>query len=120
MTATPAEIEKVVRAYLDGMIYLDPDQLRRAFHPKAFVIGHWEGGLEWSSLEEFIAGCARMGAEPKGQPYYSEILSCDVTGDIATVKLTNDYVGVRYTDYLSLLNEAGRWSIVNKVFSAHV
>jgi hypothetical protein len=119
MASAPAAVEKAVRDYLDGMIYVDADQLRRAFHPRAHVIGHWEGSLEWSSLDEFIAACVAAGAAPKGQPYNSEIQSCDVTGDAATVKLTVDYLGVRFTDYLSLLDEGGRWQIVNKVFYAH-
>ncbi|MBX3569032.1 MAG: nuclear transport factor 2 family protein [Rhizobiaceae bacterium] len=113
-------VERAVRDYLDGMIFANPDQLRRAFHPKANVIGHWEGSLEWSSLEEFIAACEKAGAAPANEPYYWEILSTDVAGDIALVKLADDYFGVRFTDYLTLLNDGMRWQIVNKTFYAQV
>ena len=113
-------LERVVRDYLDGMIFANADQLRRAFHPDAHVIGHFQGRLEWSTLEQFIADCERTGSAAVNEPYYWQILSADVTGDIAVIKLTNDYIGVRYTDYLSLLNEGGRWRIVNKVFHAHM
>ncbi|MCP2072778.1 UNVERIFIED_ORG: hypothetical protein J2Y77_002214 [Pseudomonas lini] len=43
------------------------------------------------------------------------MLSIDVTGDAAAVKVTDDYLGMRFTDYLSLLNINYRWMIVNKV-----
>lgn len=114
-----AALENVVRDYLDGMIYVDEVRLRRAFHPDARIIGHIQGALEWHDLDQFIAGCSKMGAAPLNEPYYWEILSADVTGDIALIKLTDDYVGVRYTDYLALLHVEGRWRIVNKTFFAH-
>ncbi len=112
-------LENVVRDYLDGMIYVDEARLRRAFHPDARIIGHFQGALEWHDLDQFIGGCRKMGAAPANEPYYWEILSADVTGDIALIKLTDDYVGVRYTDYLTLLHVDGRWRIVNKTFFAH-
>lgn len=114
-----AALERVVRDYLDGMVFANAEQLRRAFHPKAHIIGHWAGGLEWSTLEEFIASCEKAGSAPANEPYYWEILSADVTGDMALIKLTDDYLGVRFTDFLSLLNEDGSWQIVNKTFYAH-
>jgi hypothetical protein len=112
-------LENVVRDYLDGMVFADAVRLRNAFHPDVHVIGHFNGRLEWSTLEEFIAECEKAGAAPANEPYYWEILSADVTGDIATIKLTDDYLGIRFTDYLTLLNQDARWRIVNKTFYAH-
>jgi hypothetical protein len=119
LTGEVEALERVVRDYLDGMIFANAEQLRRAFHPDARVIGHFRGRLEWSSLEEFIADCIKAGSAPVNEPYYWEILSADVTGDMAVIKLTDDYLGIRFTDYLSLLRHDGRWQIVNKTFYAH-
>ena len=113
-------LERVVRDYLDGMIFANGEQIRRAFHPDARIIGHFNGRLEWSTLEEFIADCEKAGSAPPNEPYYWEILSADVTGDMALIKLTDDYLGIRFTDYLSLLNQDGSWRIVNKTFYAHM
>ncbi len=41
------------------------------------------------------------------------------SGDIAMIKLTDDYLGIRFTDFLTLLHENGEWRIVNKTFYAH-
>ena len=112
-------LEGVVRDYLDGMVFVDEARLRRAFHPDARIIGHFQGGLEWSSLDEFVDGCRKAGAAPLNEPYFWEIQSADVTGDMAVIKLTDDYLGDRFTDYLTLLQVDGRWRIVNKTFFVH-
>lgn len=113
------EIETVIRNYLDGMVFADAAKLRKAFHPGACIIGHFSDALEWLSLETFIAGCEKAGSAPANEPYYWEIISADVTGDVAVIKLADDYLGKRFTDYLSLLRHEGQWQIVNKTFYLH-
>jgi Putative lumazine-binding len=114
-----AALERVVRDYLDGSVFANAEQIRRAFHPAARIIGHFGGHLEWATLEEYIAECEKEGSAPPNEPYYWEILSADVTGDVAVIKLADDYLGIRFTDYLTLLQVDGRWQIVNKTFYAH-
>lgn len=114
-----AAVAAVARDYLDGMVYVDEEKLRRVFHPKCLVVGHFNGRLEYDSLDVFIAGCRKAGGPPVGTPYYAEIVSIDRVGDMAMVKLTDDYHGQRFTDYLSMLLVDGRWVIVNKAFYVH-
>lgn len=113
------EIEAVIRNYLDGMIFADAAKLRKAFHPGACIIGHFDDNLEWLSLESFISSCERAGSAPANEPFYWEILSADVTGDVGVIRLADDYMGKRFTDYLSLLRHEGQWQIVNKTFFVH-
>ncbi|ESR22444.1 nuclear transport factor 2 family protein [Lutibaculum baratangense] len=113
------EIELVVRDYLDGMSYADAEKLRAAFHPRASVVGRWAGLLEWLSLEEFVTACLEAPALPAGAGYYSQILSIDILENVAAVKLEDDYLGNRFTDYLTLMKDDGRWLIVNKVYHHH-
>jgi len=113
------EIESVIRDYLDGMVFADAARLRRAFHPGACIVGNFDDSLEWLSLESFISSCEQAGSAPANEPYYWEILSADVTGDVAVIKVADDYMGKRFTDYLSLLRYEGRWQIVNKTFFVH-
>ena len=54
-----------------------------------------------------------------GTPYFAEIVSVDVTGDTAVVKLIDDYLGIRFTDYLTMVKTEGRWIIINKAFYVH-
>lgn len=108
-----------VRDYLDGMVFADEVKLRRALHPQWFCIGNFDGDVEWDSRDVFIAGAKANAAPPKGGKYYSEVLSVDITGDTAAVKVANDYLEMRFTDYLTLLRRDGTWVIVNKVFHHH-
>ena len=112
-------IDAVVRDYLDGMVFADEARLHAALHPRFCCIGNFEGGLEWDSRDAFIAGVKANAAPPADGRYYSRVLSTDVTGDTAAVKVENDYLGMRFTDYLTLLRLDGGWVIVNKVFHHH-
>ena len=112
-------LHSVARDYLDGMIYADEAKLRRAFHPKCLVVGHFRGKLEYDPLDAFIAACKTEGSLPPGTPYFAEIVSIDIAGDTAVVKLIDDYLGVRFTDYLTMVMTEGRWVIVNKAFYVH-
>ena len=112
-------ITRVVQDYFDGMMYGDPAKLRRAFHDDAFIIGHIDDELEWSSLDAFIEFCQLEKQLADGEPYEARIDSIDMTGDSAVAKVANLYLGIWYTDYLSMLERDGRWQIVNKVFFAH-
>ena len=46
------------------------------------------------------------------------IVSVDVTGNAASVKVLETYPHSTYTDYPSLLKLGGEWKIVNKIFVA--
>ena len=60
------------------------------------------------SVDAFVAAVLRDGGLPSGTPYFAEIIAIDATGDIASVKLTDDYLGSRFTDYLTMLHREGR------------
>jgi hypothetical protein len=114
-----ATLLAVARDYLDGMMYADEAKLRRAFHPKCLIVGHFRGRLEYDPLEAFIDACKKEGSIPAGTSYFAEIVSIDVAGDTAVVKLIDDYLGIRFTDYLTMVKTKGRWVIVNKAFYVH-
>jgi hypothetical protein len=59
------------------------------------------------------------GALPVGTPYFAEIVSIDIAGDTAVVKVIDDYLGMRFTDYLTMVRTDDRWVIVNKAFYVH-
>ena len=48
-----------------------------------------------------------------------EIEVIDISGDAASVKVTDEFAGMRFTDYLSLLKIESRWIIVNKLYHLH-
>lgn len=108
-------LEAVARDYLDGMFYADEAKLRRAFHPKCIMIGHYNGRFEESTVDDFVAEV--RGARLKdGAPYTSTIASIDLTGDVAVVKVTDTWANARFTDYLTMAKDQGTWRIINKAF----
>lgn len=102
--------------YVEGMARGDDAALRRAFHPDANSIGHFDGGLEWSGLDAFIAACAAE-AIPAAAPVPPwTVESVSVAGDTAVVGVVNVWAGLSFRDTLTLLHHDGRWQIVGKLF----
>lgn len=112
-------IRAVVTDYLEGMIYGQPDRLRRAMHPLCMQAGHYKGSYEFFPRDEFIEAIGPEKMQPPGTPYAAEIVSIDVTGDVALAKLTDDCFGTSFTDYLTLIKHDGAWQIVMKAFFDH-
>ncbi|MFO1091506.1 MAG: nuclear transport factor 2 family protein [Hyphomicrobiales bacterium] len=118
-TSAQAAVTRVVNDYLDGMIYGDEAMLRRAFHPDCPQIGHLDGRFEYENLDQFIAWIRGETVLEPGTPYYSEIVTIDLAGDMAMVKVVDDAFGSRFTDYLTLVRHEGRWLIVSKTYYVH-
>lgn len=122
MTTDSAEKESVkeaVKHYVEGMVFADEASLRKAFHPSCRIIGHYQKALEWLSLDEFIDAIKTEGPAAKEVKPFWEVIDLDITGDAAAVKIIDDYAGMRFTDYLSLLKIDDRWVIINKLYYYH-
>lgn len=68
---------------------------------------------------DFVAAVLAGGAAEEGSQATWEIEALDVTGDSAAVKVLDDYLDMRFTDYLSLLRTDAGWVIVNKLYYLH-
>jgi putative lumazine-binding protein len=112
-----AQVRSVVESYLHGLQFNDVESLRKAFWPDAklfFVDKKGSlGQLTQSQWYAMFAGSA--GKEEKGD---LKIAALEVTRDIASVKVVENYPGSRYTDYLSLVRFDGAWKIVNKIYTS--
>jgi len=111
-----AEIARTIATYAEGMARGDAEALRRAFHPKACCIGHFDGGLEWASLDEFISACEAEAIPASAAVPPNGIESVSVAGDTAVARVVNVWAGLDFRDTLTLLRHDGRWQIVSKVF----
>jgi hypothetical protein len=109
-----AAVTEVVLAYYDGMVTGDQAKLARAFHPRACIVGNYQGELEWQTLEEFAAEC-KEGAGDAGA-YSWRIDGLSFEGDTALVRLSAQYAGEWYSDDLSMLRIDGTWRIVHKTW----
>ncbi|PZM12277.1 nuclear transport factor 2 family protein [Rhizobium tubonense] len=112
-------IRAVIHLYVDGMAFANEPALKKAFHRQAAIVGNFQGAVEWLSRDEFIASImAEAPAAPGTQPLM-EIEMIEITGDTASVRVIDEFAGMRFSDYLSLLKADGRWTIVNKLYHLH-
>ena len=110
-------IRATVQDYFDGLYRMDEAKLRGAFHPGASLFGHLRGTFTHSTLDQWVGKIAAQPVPAKtGEAFAGSIVSIDVTGDAACVKVTELYRNLRFTDYLSLVHVDGRWRIVGKVY----
>lgn len=107
----------VAGAYFAAMVDADGAELRRVFHPKASVIGHFGGELEFASLEDFIAATAD--AKTGDKPFEYRVDGLVLVGDTAVITVGGYCFGTWFTDHLSMLKLDGHWRIVAKTFYAH-
>ncbi|HEU5240362.1 MAG TPA: nuclear transport factor 2 family protein [Pyrinomonadaceae bacterium] len=110
-------VRQAVEAYLHGLKFNDVASLKKAFYPEAklFFVKK-DGTLGQLTQEQWYKGFeASAGKEEKGD---LKIVSVDITGNAASVKVREEYPNSIYTDYVSLLKLGGEWKIVNKVYVA--
>ena len=113
-----AAVTEVVLAYYDGMLAGDEVKLAQAFHPRACIVGNFQGALEWQTLEEFVAEC-KEAARDAGGAYAWRIDGLSFQGDTALVRLGALFAGEWYSDDLSILRIDGAWRIVHKTWYLH-
>jgi hypothetical protein len=112
------EIRATIQTYFDGMYESSADKTREAFHPNAAITGYLEDGLHEMTVDDFAGFVAAQqpSASAQGQPARLDITSVDVAGATAVARVVDDYLGMTFTDTLSLLKSDGRWRIYNKLF----
>jgi hypothetical protein len=117
-----AEIEAVVRTYLDGLHEGDAEKIAAAFHPCAHLYSVPDGQLTDLPREEWLAMVrVRPSAKSRGLAREDRILAIDLNGEEAACVKVNCCIPPRYfTDYLLLLKTAEGWRIVAKSFRTEV
>lgn len=110
-------IVSTVNDYFLGMYEGDFERLRGAFADEAMVIGHFQGAKSFLTRDQFVK-FAEKSPVPKetGEAYDMKIVSVDISGNVAVVKVEDLYQGIRFTDYLSFLKIDEKWLIVNKIY----
>ena len=86
-------VNKVVEVYVESLKESSADKVKEAFHPNAKVVGHLHGDFLEMSTEDFAGFVAAQ--EPADVEY--EILSTDVEGTTAAVKVRDKYLGITFS-----------------------
>jgi hypothetical protein len=117
-------IKKVVTtAYIEGTQNNGSmDDIRKGFHPSFAMLRMLENDVKPLALEDWIRAIETRRKENAANPVRTDgkILSVDVMGNAATVKLELHREGkLIFTDYLALYKFTEGWRIVSKTFYRH-
>ena len=112
------KIESGVQLYFDSMYESSPEKVRKAFHADAKITGYLQGRLSEMSVEDFASLVESQQPSPKakGDEILLEIVSCDIAGSTASVRVRDGYIGLTFLDTLSFLKVDDEWVIYNKLF----
>jgi hypothetical protein len=110
-------VRETVERYLHGLKFNDVGSLQSAFHPEAkLFFVRKDGSLGQLTQEQWYKGfAASAGKEEQGD---LSVLTIDVTGNAASVKVREVYPTSAYTDYVSLLKLPAGWRIISKIYFA--
>jgi hypothetical protein len=116
--STHEQIEEVLHKYGQGVHNGDGAVLKEAFHPQATIAGYYEGHLILHIRDDFIKVIESMPIPAtQGEPYEKETTSVELAGNAAMARMREQYQGLTFTNYFTLLQVDGHWSIINKTFS---
>lgn len=112
------QIRSTIQTYFDCMYESSAEKTHAAFHRDAKITGYLEDELHEMTVKDFadFVASQQPSAKEKGEPARLDILSVDIAGNTAAVKVRDDYLGMTFMDTLSLLKADDKWSIYNKLF----
>jgi len=113
-----AEITRAVDRYVEGMRKGDGAKLREAFHPQAWMFGSLAGTRHDEPIGELIAMVDGHSVDVDGS-YQARVVSVEQVGDAAFAVLEEEgcWGTVSFTDFFTLAQIDGAWTIVNKTFA---
>ena len=111
-------IRDCVDQYYKSLCTSNADGVRAVFHPSARITGYLPDGLHEMTVEDFAGfvqsqqpSPAESGAEPM-----LEVISLEIAGQTASVRLRESYLGMVFLDTFGMLQVDGQWLIYNKLF----
>ena len=89
-------IQVCVAKYYQSLCTSDPEGVRSVFHPSARITGYLPDGLHEMTVEDFAGFVQSQQPSPaeSGADSMLEILSVEVAGHTAAVRLRESYLGM--------------------------
>ena len=111
--------QAVLQAYIDGSRDLDRAKLATCFHPKSILTGFLKGTPILGTPQLFLDDVSRMvAAGVQNTGYEAKIEAMSVEGSTASASIVMvGLAGLNFRDYMHLIEESGRWSIISKLFT---
>jgi len=112
------KIKAGVQLYFDGMYESSSEKIKEIFHLDARVAGYLHGDLMLMSSDDFadFVGSQQPSPKENEDEIILEIVSCEIAGKTASVKVRDKYLGSVFLDTLSFINIDDEWKIYNKLF----
>ena len=112
------KIESCIDLYYEGCCESDPVKIKQAFDENAMISGYLPDGLHEMNLDEFagFVDAQKPSPKEKGDEEFLEVISCEVVGDTAIVKIREAYLGMIFVDSFSFLKKNDTWRIYTKLF----
>lgn len=113
-----AEIENIIRIYLDLLYKGDVDLIKSVFHQEATVSSISDGKIISINMEGFRKRVAtRESPESIGETRHDKIILIDISSPTTAIaKVECMILKNHYTDYLSFIKVSEKWGIISKVF----
>ena len=113
-----SDIQSCVERYYESLRGSNADGVRAVFHPSARITGYLPDGLHEMTVEDFAGFVADQLPSPDdaGAERMLDILSCEIAGETASVRLRESYLGMIFVDTFGMLRVDGNWLIYNKLF----
>ena len=82
------------------------------------ISGYLPDGLHEMNLNDFAGFVSAQQPSPKekGDNEFLEIISSEIVGDTAIVKIREEYLGMIFIDTFSFLKKDDTWRIYTKLF----
>ncbi|MDI3387828.1 nuclear transport factor 2 family protein [Streptomyces sp. B-S-A8] len=111
-------VRKAVEAYAAAVSAGDPQAVREAFRPDAYMWGYLGRQLVAAPIETFCEVVADdPGVDEWARAYTYTIHSVEVSGEVAVAVLEESgYQGHDFTNHFSLVRADGVWKIAGKTF----
>ncbi len=121
MTTEDNESEKkaieqaIIDHYHEGHAQSDPNLYEGILHPdwKFFMLND-DGHLEIVDRAEYMSWYNPAELD-QSLDWETKFFYVDVTGRVASAKISIENQNVRYVDYFNLIRQDGKWWIVNKI-----
>ena len=109
-----SDVLTVIHQYFDGLHEANIAVLERIFDPDIVLMSN---GIRRTRKQWLALVDERPTPKDAGYPYEYQVLSVEVSGSQALVKVSCPLLGNHYLDYLGLLKEDAQWIIVNKMYA---
>ena len=113
-------LRSLAQTYFDAAYEMDADKFASIFHSSSSVTKVGDNGdVSVTPIAMWLAAVRSMTA-PKQQGWerHDQIISLDVEGELALVKLKLQIPPRYFTDLLSCLKADGTWKIAQKVMTS--